>query len=73
MSRHSVLYFAMQQEGSTAPAAAAVEEGSVEIAVAAHYLDPPFSLTPRLQELVSSLPSWVTSIGWTSVYSSWVF
>lgn len=63
----------MQEEDSITPAAERVDEGSIEIAVAAQYLDPPLSLTPRLQELLSSLPSWVTSIGWTSVYSSWVF
>lgn len=66
------LYLTLQQEDSTTPAAAE-EEGSIEIAVAAHYLDPPLSVTPQLEELISSLPAWVSAVGWTSVYSSWVF
>ena len=46
---------------------------SVEIAVAAHYIDPPASKTDYLTELLQSLPNWVTAIGWTSTYDSWVY
>lgn len=70
---HSVHNFTLQQEGPATSPPTKAEEGSIEIAVAVHYLDPPLSLTPRLQELLSTLPSWVTSIGWTSMYSNWVF
>lgn len=65
-------FVTLQREDSTSPVTD-LEEGSVEIAVAAHYLDLPHSLTPRIEELISPLPSWVTAIGWTSLYTSWIF
>jgi hypothetical protein len=45
----------------------------VEIAVATQLLDPPFSITPTLTSLLSSLPDWVTPVGWTATYTSWTF
>lgn len=45
----------------------------VEIVVAAQQLDPPQSITPTLTDLLASLPSWITPIGWTATYTSWTF
>ena len=45
----------------------------VDIAIATHYLDPPQSKTEFLSELTHDLPSWVTTVSWTSTYDSWMF
>ncbi|XP_064386315.1 endoplasmic reticulum metallopeptidase 1-like isoform X1 [Halichondria panicea] len=46
---------------------------TIEIAYTSQNLDPPLSHTPRLHELQSSLPEWVTCISWTSKYLRWIF
>ncbi len=46
---------------------------SLRVAVTAHHLEPPLSLTPELSHLTKALPDWVARVAWTAVYKQWIF
>ncbi|XP_001640905.2 endoplasmic reticulum metallopeptidase 1 [Nematostella vectensis] len=45
----------------------------LDLAVAAHYLNKPWSETPFLSELLRQTPDWVFSISWVNIYQSWAY
>ena len=45
----------------------------MEIAVFSHNLEPPFSKTPFLGELIDVLPDWVAPISWSTHHANWLF
>lgn len=40
----------------------------LDIAIAAHYLTGPDSLTPDMENLLARFPNWTVPIGWTCNY-----
>ncbi len=51
----------------------AESEHFLDIVIATHHLNPPLSKTAVLSELLRGLPDWVTTVSWTSTYTSWEF